>query len=69
MSAWPGLRTNASLRPRNCQSVREIFNALVDLDVFTIQDIPSQPRSAKDVLTAFSLILEWLWEEHGSDAV
>jgi hypothetical protein len=34
------------------QSVREISDALVDLDTFPIQDIPLQPRSPKDVLTA-----------------
>jgi hypothetical protein len=48
------------------QSVREISDALVDLDTFPIQDIPLQPRSPKDVLTVFSLILEWLRDEHAS---
>jgi hypothetical protein len=41
-------------------SVMEIFDALVNLGMFPIQDIPTQPRSAQDVLTAASLILECL---------
>jgi hypothetical protein len=45
------------------RSVRDISNALVNLIVLPIQDIPSQPRSTKDVLTTFSLIWERLWEE------
>jgi hypothetical protein len=47
-------------------SVREISDALVDLNVLPIRDIPSQPRSAKDVLAVFILVLERLWEEHAS---
>jgi hypothetical protein len=43
--------------------VREISNSLVDTNVLPIQDVPSQSQSANDVLAAFSLILERLWEE------
>jgi hypothetical protein len=50
------------------RSVREISNALVDLDMFYILDIPTQLRLAKDVLTAVSLILEHLQEKHASGA-
>jgi hypothetical protein len=46
----------------------EISNALVDLDVFPNRDIPAQPRSTQDVLTAVSLVLERLQEEHASSA-
>jgi hypothetical protein len=49
------------------RSVMEISDALVDLGVFPIQDIPSQLRSAQNVLTAASLVLEHLQEEHSSD--
>jgi hypothetical protein len=45
------------------RSFQEIFNTLVDLNVFPIWDVPSQPRSDKDVLVAFNLVLEQLWEE------
>jgi hypothetical protein len=48
------------------RSIREIFDALVDLNVLPIQDIPLQPWSAKDVLAAFGLVLERLREEHAS---
>jgi hypothetical protein len=50
------------------RSVMEISDALVDLGVFPIRDIPLQPRSAQDVMTAVSLILECLREEHASSA-
>jgi hypothetical protein len=40
------------------RSVREISDALVDLDVFPIRDIPTQLRSAQDVQTVVHLILE-----------
>jgi hypothetical protein len=40
------------------RSVMEISNALVDLGMFPIQDIPVQLRSVQDVLTAASLVLE-----------
>jgi hypothetical protein len=49
-------------------SVREISDALVDLDVFPIRDIPSQPRSAQDLLTVVGLVLEHLQEEHAFGA-
>jgi hypothetical protein len=49
-------------------SVMEISDALVDLGVFPIRDIPLQPRSAQDVMTVVSLILECLREEHASSA-
>jgi hypothetical protein len=45
------------------RSTMEISNALVDLNMFPIQGIPSQPRSVKDVVAAFGLVLEWLREE------
>jgi hypothetical protein len=47
-------------------SVMEISNALVNLGVFPIRDIPAQPKSADDVLTVVNLVLERLWEEHAS---
>jgi hypothetical protein len=50
------------------QSVMEICDAQVDLGVFPIWDIPAQPKSAYDVLTAVSLVLECLREEHASVA-
>jgi hypothetical protein len=49
-------------------SVMEISDALVDLGMFPIRDIPVQPRSAQDVLTTASLVLERLREEHASCA-
>jgi hypothetical protein len=45
-------------------SVVEISDALVDLGVFPIWDIPTHPMSVQDVLTATSLVLEHLREEH-----
>jgi hypothetical protein len=51
--------------------IREISDALVDLNVLHIQDVPSQSWLAKDVLVAASLILERLREEvlvHKPDA-
>jgi hypothetical protein len=47
-------------------SVRAISDALVDLNVLPIQGIPLQPRSAKDVLAVFGLVLERLREERAS---
>jgi hypothetical protein len=49
-------------------SVMEISDALVEQGVFPIQDIPMKPRSAQDVLTGASLVLERLQEEHASSA-
>jgi hypothetical protein len=49
-------------------SVMEISDALVDQDMFPIRDIPSQPRSTQDVLTAAGFILERLREKHASGA-
>jgi hypothetical protein len=49
-------------------SVMEISDALVDLGMFPIRDIPVQPRSTQDVLTTASLVLERLREEHASCA-
>jgi hypothetical protein len=46
------------------RSVMEISNALIDLGMFPIQDIPVHPKSTQDVLTAASLVLERLQEEH-----
>jgi hypothetical protein len=48
--------------------VMEISDALVDLVMFPIRDIPEHPQSALDVLTAVGPILERLWEEHDSGA-
>jgi hypothetical protein len=42
------------------RSIMEIFDALIDLGTFSIRDIPAQPESAQDVLTAAILILECL---------
>jgi hypothetical protein len=50
------------------QSVMEISDALVDLGMFPIRDIPSKPRSTQDVLTVVRLVLEQLWEEDASVA-
>jgi hypothetical protein len=47
-------------------SVSDISDALVNLNVLRIKDIPTQPRSAKEILTVFGLVLEQLCEEHGS---
>jgi hypothetical protein len=46
----------------------ENSDALVDLGVLPIRDIPTQPRSAQDVLTVASLVLERLQEEHATGA-
>jgi hypothetical protein len=43
-------------------SVMEISDALVNLGVFPIRDIPEHPKLAKDVLTVAGLILEHLQE-------
>jgi hypothetical protein len=47
-------------------SVMEISDALIDLGVFPIRDIPTHPESAQDVLMVTSLILEHMREEHAS---
>jgi hypothetical protein len=49
-------------------SVMEISDALVDLGVFPILDIPRRLKLAQDILTAVGLILEHLREEHAFDA-
>jgi hypothetical protein len=49
-------------------SVMEISDALVDLVMFPIRDIPEHPQLARDVLTAVGPILECLWEERDSGA-
>jgi hypothetical protein len=49
-------------------SVMKISDALVDLGVFPIWDIPTHPKLAQDVLMAASLILEHLREEHAFGA-
>jgi hypothetical protein len=49
-------------------SIMEISDALVDLGMFPIQDIPAYPESAHDFLTVSSLAMEHLREEHASDA-
>jgi hypothetical protein len=48
------------------RSVMEISNALVDVGVFPIWDIPMHPESVQCVLMMTSLILERTWEEHAS---
>jgi hypothetical protein len=50
------------------RSVMEISDALVDLGMFPIRDIPSKPRSTQDVLMVVRLVLEQLWEEDASVA-
>jgi hypothetical protein len=49
------------------RSVMEISDALVDLGMFPIRDVPAHLESASNVLTVASLILEHLREEHASD--
>jgi hypothetical protein len=44
----------------------QISDALVDLGMFPIGDISVQPKLAQDILMVVSLVLEWLWEKHGS---
>jgi hypothetical protein len=46
----------------------KISDALVDLGMFPIWDIPEHPKSAQNVLMAAGLVLERLLEEHASDA-
>jgi hypothetical protein len=48
--------------------VMEISDALIDLGVFPIRDIPLLLRSAQEVLVSTDLILEHLREEHASGA-
>jgi hypothetical protein len=48
------------------QSFMEIIDALVDLGVLPIWDIPTHLKSAQDVLAAASLISERLGAEHAS---
>jgi hypothetical protein len=45
------------------QLVKKIFDALVDLGMFPIWDIPEPLKSVQDVLTTTGLILECLREE------
>jgi hypothetical protein len=45
------------------RSIMEISDTPVDVNVLPIRDVPLHPRSTKDVLMAFSLVLERLWEE------
>jgi hypothetical protein len=49
-------------------SIGEISDALVDLGVFPIQDIPKRSKSAQDVLIAAGLVLENRRKEHASGA-
>jgi hypothetical protein len=49
--------------------VEEITDALIDLGVFPTQGLPTHLELAQDVLTAASLILEHLREEHASTPV
>jgi hypothetical protein len=50
------------------KSVMEIFDSLVGPGLSPIRDIPVYLTLAQDVLTAASLILEHLREEHASGA-
>jgi hypothetical protein len=50
------------------QLVMDISDALIDLGVFPIRDIPLCPKSAQDVLAVVDPILECLREEHASVA-
>jgi hypothetical protein len=49
------------------QLVMEISDALVDLGMFPIRDIPWHPKTTQGVLVVVGLILELLREEHASD--
>jgi hypothetical protein len=49
--------------------VTEISDALVDLEMLPIQDIPQQPKSAQEVLMVASLLLELPREPHASSTV
>jgi hypothetical protein len=44
-----------------------ISNALVDLGMLPVQDIPQLPKSAQEVLMAAGLLLERLQEAQASD--
>jgi hypothetical protein len=46
----------------------EIYDVMIDLGMFRTQDIPTQLRSAQDVMMTASLVLEHLREEHASDS-
>jgi hypothetical protein len=48
--------------------VVSISNALVNLEMLPIRDIPQLPKSVQEVLAIVSLILEHLQEEHVSSA-
>jgi hypothetical protein len=50
------------------QLVVGISNALVELGMLPVQDIPQLPKSAQKNLTVASLLLEHLWEVQASDA-
>jgi hypothetical protein len=59
--AWMRSTTSAPSRLRRLsQLVVGITNALVDLGMLPIQDIPQLLKSAREVLTAASVILEHL---------
>jgi hypothetical protein len=45
-----------------------ISNAIVDLRMLPIRDIPQLPKLAQEVFAVASLILECLREEHASSA-
>jgi hypothetical protein len=49
------------------QLVMEISNALADLGMLPIQDIPQLSKSAQEALTVVGLFLERLREAHASD--
>jgi hypothetical protein len=51
---------------RLSQLVMGISNALVDLGMLPVQDIPELPKSAWEVLTVAGLILECLQEAQAS---
>jgi hypothetical protein len=53
---------------RQSRVVMEISDALVDLGMFPIRDVPLLLMSAQEVLPSTDLILEHLREEHASGA-
>jgi hypothetical protein len=59
-----GIEDNCAVEAEQLsRSIRKIFDALVNLNVLPIRDISLRPRSAKDVLAAFSLVLDRIREE------
>jgi hypothetical protein len=59
---------HATEAERLSQLVVEISNALVELGMLPIQDIPQLPKLVYEVLSAVGLILEYLQEALDSSA-